>query len=137
MTWTPPKLYRHYKGHHYLLMAIVDDSTDISATKKPTGRKYAIYYSLERGQFHVREWWQFAEPMQWPDGFTRNRFTAVEELEKEGRPARPKFIVVQTDGGFVIRTRGAGTSELTGSIEDATDLRDRLVNWLGAPRPEH
>ena len=124
-----PLLHQHHKGAFYFLVDIVDDSTD-DVRGKPWDRRFAIYYSLEKKKLCVREHHQFRELIQWPDGATRPRFTPLDEFQKEKPPA---IKLITDKDGFIVMRRGQG--DIEGTIEDAKDLRDQLVNWLGYPSP--
>ncbi len=65
----PGKLYKHYKGGRYLVLAITEESTDERA-----GEFGVVYISLTYGKIWHRELSQFTEKVKWLDGKLRSRF---------------------------------------------------------------
>lgn len=49
-----PGLYKHYSGDTYRVDAVVHDSTN-----GKSDRQFVIYYSLSKGEHHVREYYEF------------------------------------------------------------------------------
>lgn len=65
----PNHRYDHYKGGKYLVLFVVDDSTNRRA-----GNKIVIYISLTHGMIKGRDLKEFLAPVTWPDGKKRPRF---------------------------------------------------------------
>ncbi|HYC34394.1 MAG TPA: DUF1653 domain-containing protein [Candidatus Paceibacterota bacterium] len=63
------KVYKLYKGGHYTVLHIVDESTN--ARK---GNKGVVYVSLTYGAIKHRDLDEFIEEVMWPDGVKRPRF---------------------------------------------------------------
>ena len=63
------KVYKHYKGGRYLVLHLVEESTN--ARKGNVG---VIYVSLTYGTIKHRDLKEFIEEVEWPDGITRSRF---------------------------------------------------------------
>jgi hypothetical protein len=75
------RIYRHHRGGLYLvLLRGVHDSTN-DRTHEPS----VVYVSLDegphRGQLNVRHEREFFEPVTWPDGKLRPRFTPAAWVE--------------------------------------------------------
>ncbi len=77
--------YRHYKGGTYTLTGVAHESTN---ARKPAEGKpptlVAQYVGHQSQRAHVRDLEEFVEPVEWPDGVIRPRFT--EERIGEPRP---------------------------------------------------
>lgn len=68
------KIYKHYKGGRYLVVHLVEESTN--ARKGSTG---VIYVSLTYGTIKHRDLKEFIEEVVWSDGVKRSRFV-IESL---------------------------------------------------------
>jgi hypothetical protein len=66
---TAGKVYEHFKGGSYLVLHIVDESTNALV-----GRKGVVYVSLTHGLVKHRDLEEFIEIVEWPDGQQRPRF---------------------------------------------------------------
>lgn len=62
--------YTHWKGGRYHLLSFRHDSTNDHGD-----RSFAIYYSIEKQALRVRDLGEFLEPVKWPDGQVRPRFS--------------------------------------------------------------
>lgn len=60
--------YRHYKGGTYTLL-------HVARLSEAREQVVAVYVSHVRGTVWVRPWKMFNEPVLWPDGVMRPRFT--------------------------------------------------------------
>jgi len=63
------KIYKHHKGGRYLVLHIVDESTNTLV-----GKKGVVYVSLTYGLIKHRDLEEFIEIVEWPDGEKRPRF---------------------------------------------------------------
>ena len=63
------KVYKHYKGGRYLVLHLVEESTN--ARKGSIG---VIYVSLTYGTIKHRDLKEFIEEVEWPDGTQNPRF---------------------------------------------------------------
>ena len=63
------KIYKHYKGGRYLVLHLVEESTN--ARKGNIG---VIYVSLTYGTIKHRDLKEFIEEVEWPDNIKRPRF---------------------------------------------------------------
>lgn len=63
------KVYKHYKGGRYLVLHLVEESTN--ARKDSKG---VIYASLSYGKIWHRDLKEFIELVEWPDGTKQPRF---------------------------------------------------------------
>ncbi len=68
--YTHLQSYRHYKGGTYTLLAVAENSENRSELM-------AVYVSHARQKVLVRPWLMFNEPVVWPDGVLRPRFTPL------------------------------------------------------------
>lgn len=64
------RLYKHYKGDYYRVITCGRLSEERETWM-------VAYRSLERGHVWMRPLMMFVEPVVWPDGKTRPRFTAA------------------------------------------------------------
>jgi hypothetical protein len=62
--------YRHYKGGTYTLLAVARNS-------EQRDELVAVYVSHQTQAVWVRPWAMFVEPVRWPDGEIRPRFTEM------------------------------------------------------------
>jgi hypothetical protein len=62
--------YRHYKGGTYTLLWLARLSEDRE-------QRVVVYVSHETSAIWVRPLEMFIEPVQWPDGLMRPRFTLL------------------------------------------------------------
>jgi hypothetical protein len=62
--------YRHYRGGTYTLLWVARLSEDRE-------QRVAVYVSHQLGQVWVRPIEMFLEPVLWPDGVMRARFTLL------------------------------------------------------------
>jgi hypothetical protein len=76
MNVIPGKVYLHYKGGRYLVLHIVDESTN--ARK---GTQGVVYVSLTYGKIKHRDLAEFIEEVEWPGGSKRPRFVLEESSE--------------------------------------------------------
>ena len=67
--------YRHYKGGTYTLLWVAANSEERT-------QRMAVYFSHETRHVWVRPWLMFNEPVVWPDGVLRARFTPLVEAER-------------------------------------------------------
>lgn len=65
----PGKIYNHHKGGRYLVLHIVDESTNALV-----GKQGVVYVSLKYGKIKHRDLTEFTEEVLWPDGQMRPRF---------------------------------------------------------------
>lgn len=63
------KVYKHYKGGRYLVLHLVEESTN--ARKGEYG---VTYVSLTYGTIKHRDLKEFIEKVEWPDGTKQSRF---------------------------------------------------------------
>ena len=63
------QVYNHHKGGKYLVLSIAEDSTN--ARK---GKRVVIYISLTYGVVKCRDFDEFIEMVEWPNGEKRSRF---------------------------------------------------------------
>ena len=71
-TVIPGKIYKHHKGGLYLVLHVVEESTNAFV-----GKKGVVYVSLTKGVIKHRELSEFLEEVRWADGTMAPRF--VEE----------------------------------------------------------
>lgn len=71
---TSLQTYRHYKGGTYTLLWVAANSEERT-------QRMAVYFSHETRFVWVRPWLMFNEPVVWPDGAMRARFTPITETE--------------------------------------------------------
>ena len=62
-------IYNHYKGGKYLVLFVVDESTNARL-----GQKVVVYTSLTYGKIYCRDLSEFTEEVEWPDGSVGPRF---------------------------------------------------------------
>lgn len=65
-----PGVYAHYKGGRYRVLFVAKESTNARE-----GGRTVVYVSLSNGNIFTRDIGEFAEPIQWPDGTMRPRFS--------------------------------------------------------------
>lgn len=66
---TPNRVYKHYKDGKYLVLAVIDESTN--ARK---GNRVVVYVSLTYGTLKCRDLKEFTENVEWPDRSQKPRF---------------------------------------------------------------
>lgn len=69
----PPGHYVHKGGGHYTVLGLVRNSTN-----KDDNRPMVHYVSWTKGTPCVRDYEEFVEPVEWPDGVVRPRFCLAE-----------------------------------------------------------
>jgi len=65
----PNTIYEHYKGQSYRIVRIAHDATNGHEEKE-----LVVYESLASGETYVREYSEFVELVQWPNGTHGPRF---------------------------------------------------------------
>jgi hypothetical protein len=73
----PGRMYEHYKGGRYTVLLLVQDSTN-ARVKDTEKDDMVVYVSLTKGRVWCRELSEFIEPIEWPDGQTRPRFSLLD-----------------------------------------------------------
>lgn len=68
------QMYLHYKGGKYVVLFVVDESTNARV-----GSKVVVYMSLTYGKVKCRDLSEFTEEVQWPDGSRKPRFVLMEQ----------------------------------------------------------
>jgi hypothetical protein len=76
MTVEIGKVYRHKKGNRYLVLHVVEESTNARS-----GSKGVVYVSLGDGRINHRDLSEFEELVVWPDGEKRPRFVLDKETD--------------------------------------------------------
>lgn len=66
--------YKHKGGGQYTVLFVGRNSTN-----KDEGLPMVCYISWTKGTPCFRDYEEFVEPVEWPDGVTRPRFCRVEE----------------------------------------------------------
>lgn len=70
------KVYKHKKGGKYLVLHIVEESTN-----GQEGSQGVVYVSLKEGSIYHRNLSEFVEEVKWPDGKMRPRFVPEDEAD--------------------------------------------------------
>jgi hypothetical protein len=73
---TPLISYLHFKGGTYTLLYLAENS-------EQREQILAVYVSHLRSKVLVRPWDMFREPVLWPDGQMRARFTPLVDAKEE------------------------------------------------------
>ena len=73
---TPLLSYLHFKGGTYTLLYLAENS-------EQRDQILAVYVSHLRSKVLVRPWSMFTEPVLWPDGQMRARFTPLANAKEE------------------------------------------------------
>lgn len=68
------RVYDHYRGGKYLVLAVAEETTN--ARK---GGKVVLYVSLTYGRLKARDFDEFIEEVEWPDGSRKPRFIPGDE----------------------------------------------------------
>lgn len=66
-------VYQHYKGEKYLVLFVLQDETN-----ERVGNKIVVYRAVDDGKVFARDYSQFTEVVEWPDGKKRPRFSSLE-----------------------------------------------------------
>lgn len=69
------KTYRHHKGGLYTVLFVAEESTN----KRKGNNGGIVYVSHTYGKIKYRDFDEFTEELEWPDGVTRPRFILLEE----------------------------------------------------------
>src|SRR5581483_7591185 len=73
----PGKVYTHYKNGRYTVLCLTEESTN--ARKGNNGG--VVYVSLTYGKIKHRDFDEFTELVEWPDGKMRPRFILEEAIK--------------------------------------------------------
>lgn len=74
----PPGHYVHKGGGHYTVTHVIRNSTNAAE-----GRPMVCYHSWTKGTPCGRDYEEFVEPVEWPDGVVRPRFCLAAEVPPE------------------------------------------------------
>lgn len=69
------KTYKHYKGGLYTVLFLAEETTN----ERKGNSGGVVYVSHTYGNIKYRDFDEFTEEVEWPDGINRSRFVLLEE----------------------------------------------------------
>ncbi len=69
------KTYKHYKGGLYTVLFVAEETTNV----RKGNNGGVVYVSHTYGNIKYRDFDEFTEEIEWPDGVMRQRFVLLED----------------------------------------------------------